>query len=470
MNNNSYSQIYKTLPALLILFAFYIAIMPENINGFGAHPVASKAAAQDDFDKKFREARDLIDKEEWARAAEKFDQVVNQYPKNKSTDAALYWLAFTYKKQKKYEQANAALDRLIKEFPASSWVNDARVMKVETFSTPGQTLFPATGASTANGYFYKTTPSLEVAQLENTLRSTQSVYDQNRILLGQAHSSAALPAPLDREDEIKIAAFQSLLAADSKRAIEVMGEILTADSKASESFKLEALRVLRTPRASGTNVLVWNRIGNQFAPLLRETLIKSFQKEPSVKVRKEIVYALASFNDDQSANHLAQVYASETDKEIKKAIINTFGSNHGGFNLYNGYIQRPAELATSSVSTSGSLSKRKNEFDKLIEIVRTEKDSELRNLAFSNLRRFPNWSAQEGTIDMLAELYDTAPDEAIKINIIRILADTKQAQASKKLFEIAKNDKSDKLKLEAIYSLRSSNNPEVLKFLEDLIK
>lgn len=471
MNNKKhlYRQINKTLPTLFILLTFYTAIMPETALAFGANSIALKVRVQDDFDKKFREARDLIDKEEWARAAEKFDEVINKYPNNKSTDAALYWLAFTYKKQKQFDKSNAALDRLLKEFPSSSWADDARVMKVQTSSSLGQVYFSSLGASSPNNSLgaFATEPSGIAAQVE-ALKSAQASFAQTL--------KTAARTPLDREDEIKIAAFQSLLSADPKRAIEIMGDILTTDSKASETLKLEILRVVRNPRlsvATRTTDLFTSKINtpnsNQSTPLLRETLVKSFQNESNIKVRKEIIYTLASFRDDQSANYLAQLYASANDKEIKKAIINSFGTSQSGF--YYGIASADAHLfSNASSNASNNASSRKLEFSKLLEIIRTEKDSELRNLSFSALKRFPNWSAREGVIDLLAELYDTAPDEPIKINIIRILADTKQAQASKKLLEIAKNDKSDKLKLEAIYSLRTSNNPEVLKFLEELIK
>ncbi|MEJ7701153.1 MAG: HEAT repeat domain-containing protein [Pyrinomonadaceae bacterium] len=470
MNNKKhlYRQIYKTLPALLIISTFYTAIMPETAFAFPKNSFVSKTNIQDDFDKKFREARDLIDREDWAKAAEKFDEVIKKYPNNKSTDAALYWLAFTYKKQKQFDKSDVALDRLLKEFPSSSWADDARVMKVQTSSSLGQVYFSSLGELSPNGSFgvFTTKPS-EIAAQEEALKSAQTYF--GNAALAQTLTTAAR-TPLDREDEIKIAAFQSLLSADPKRAIEIMGDILTTDSKASETLKLEILRVVRNPRlsvATRTTDLFTSKINtpnsNQFTPLLRETLVKSFQNESNIKIRKEIIYTLASFKDDQSANYLAQLYSSANDKEIKKAIINSFGSGYGNFYYSSSKIN-------ASGFSAGTASNRKIEFDKILEIIRTEKDSELRNLAFSILKRFPDWSAREGVIELLAELYDTAPDEPIKINIIRILADTKQAQASKKLLEIAKNDKSDKLKLEAIYSLRTSKNPEVLKFLEELIK
>jgi hypothetical protein len=62
---HSYQPIHKTLPALLILFTIYTALMPE-IYAAGSTgnppPLKTKLAmVQDDFDKKFREGRDLID-------------------------------------------------------------------------------------------------------------------------------------------------------------------------------------------------------------------------------------------------------------------------------------------------------------------------------------------------------------------------------------------------------------------------
>lgn len=126
-----YKKIYKIVPALLIIFTFYIVIMPDTALALAADSSKTKTTNQDDFDKKFREARDSIDKEEWAKAVEKFKELVSKYPNNKSTDAALYWLAFSYKKQKNFKEANAVLDRLMSEFSDSSWADDARVMKME---------------------------------------------------------------------------------------------------------------------------------------------------------------------------------------------------------------------------------------------------------------------------------------------------------------------------------------------------
>ena len=461
-----YQLIYKTSPALLILFTFFIAAMPEAAFAFRANAPVSVVETdnQDDFDKKFREGRDLIDREEWARAAEKFREAVEKYPGGKSADAALYWLAFCHKKQKQFKEADAALDRLLKLFPASSWVSDARVMKMEIAAPLGR-IHTGGGATTLYGAAASSGSPATASQLYSQLYKVAGAGAVSPAFYENLHnggvSATAARTPLDREDEIKIAAFQSLLAADQKRAIETMGEILKPDSKASETLKQEVLRVLRSPRLSRrseTTIFDFNSgggIAKEFVPLLRDTLAKSFQNEKNLKIRKEIVYAMANTGDG-AADQLKNLYAAEKDSEIKRAIINSFSNSGSGF-YYN--------FAASNAPN------RKIESDLLLEIVRTEKDAELRALAFNNWQRFQNWSANKEAIDLLASLYDSEADETFKISIIRAFAAAaKQNQAIQKLLNIAKNDRSDKLRLQAIYSLRNSKEPEVLKFLEDLIK
>lgn len=461
-NERHLSQlIRRKLAALLVLSIFFVAAAPQNAIAFGSRAFENRTdAAQNDFDKAFREARDLLDREQWARAAEKFGAAIEKYPNAKAVDAALYWLAFCYKKQNQPEKANRALDQLIERFPASSWASDARVMKME-IAAPLSNYYPAIGATTA-------LPLGVVKTLPSTIRPASGVKGANSIgaigapigyenlIIGD---NAARAIALDRADEIKLAAFQSLLAADARRAIETTGEILKPDSKASETFKIEALRVLRGSRAQKIGLDVCNCAGavaKEFLPLLRETLAKGFQNEKNQKIRKEIVYVLASQTDEQSADYLKKLYAQENDRELRRAIINSFS---------------PPEIALHPFYEASAAPRRKIQADVLWEVVRVEKDSELRSLALTNLQRFPNWAATEQPIQTLAQLYDSErQDEPFKISIVRAFAVAKQKSATAKLLDIAKNDVSDKLRLEAIYALRNSKNPEVLKFLEDLIR
>jgi HEAT repeat protein len=428
----------------------------------------------EDFDRKFREGRDLIDKEEWAKAAEKFNEIINKYPANKSADAALYWLSFCYKKQKHFKETDATLDRLLKDFPSSSWVEDARVMKLE-IAVPLGKLYNSSVSITnpalpLGTYSKMNSGNNALAGIANA--TAPQTYERLKTL-GEINTAAS-QSPLDREDEIKLAAFQSLFSADSKRGIEVMSEVLKSDSRASENLKLEVLRAVRRPRITGTysslplgKTLTTNSVEKQSLPLLRESLFKSFQHETNIKIRKEIIYTLANLKDEQSVNYLIRLYSSEDNREIKKAIINGFGSSMGISGFYvagNSLIHNPDSVAAGNVQTQAA------EFGKLLEIVKTENDGELRLLALSNLQRFVGWERNAQLVEILIRVYDSETNEDFKKSIVQNLGKIKQPLASRKLLDIAKNDKSDKLKLEAIYALRNTNTPEALKYLEELIK
>lgn len=461
---NTFRMIYQMLPALLVLSAVSAAVMTQKAAAQNPAQTDSQSSKQTDFfGERFGEGRLLIDKGEWARAAEKFREALENNPKHWLADDSLYWLAFCYKKQKMFKESAATLERLFQRFPDSTWIGDAEVMKMEILPFVEQI----------------SEDSFNADQTPNPAREGQFYANlQAQITNDAADKSGQKPAigdgrkiPLDRADEIRLAAFQSLLAADPRRAVETMGEVLKPDSTASEVLKQEILRVLRTPRVSKTADQYFAQsgggIGRELLPLIRETLAKSFQNEKNIKIRREVIYSLASLPDAQTTEFLKNLYNSESDREIKKAIIGSFGSSARG--LFSNAGFDVAQKQKGSIDAEQAL-KRKMEQDVLLEIIRAEKDAELRRMAFAALRPFQNWSANDQFIETMTRLYDAETDEEFKVSLVRAFGEAKNAQATKKLLDIARSDKSDKLRLEAIYALRTSKDPEALKFLENLIK
>src|SRR5215207_7016994 len=78
----------------------------------------------------FREGRDFIEAQNWQRAAEKFNDYITGYPKDKDLDAALYWYGYALQKQGRKDEAAVPLLRLIQRFPNSSWRQEAQAMLV----------------------------------------------------------------------------------------------------------------------------------------------------------------------------------------------------------------------------------------------------------------------------------------------------------------------------------------------------
>ena len=462
----SYRQKIFIVFTVLFVFIFSgVVIVAKNSTGNNLPELFQ--TGDEKFDKTFREGRELIDKEDWKQAAEKFKAIVCDCPEKKYVDAAFYWLAFTYKKQKMYTEMNAALDRLQKNFPNSSWADDARVMRIE------QNVFVATAPS------------------GNFTYSNQ--------LFGYAIATTSPEkTPLDREEEVKLAAFRSLLSTDAGRAVQLSDDILKSDSKASENLKIQIIRILTFQRLanaytytlspaqiatngigivttsssgqsattnirSGQNNLLTTSLTDEsnslskFIPQIRDILVKNFKANTNAKVKKEIIYALGRLNDGESTNYLSQFYDSESDKELKKAVLQSFGSASLYFN--------PASAKTTDL--------RKSTINKLLEIAKNDRDIELKTAALSSLQMIFFRSRAEEKIELvqaLLQTYDSTDNENFKSFVIRSLAQSNQDAAVKKLMDIAKNDKSDNLRIAAINALRGNKNPEVARFLEDLIK
>jgi tetratricopeptide (TPR) repeat protein len=191
------------------------------------HLAKPTPSGDDKFDGIFREARELFDKEEWAKAAAKFSEIACDCPENKKVDAALYWLAYSYKKLGKVKETNAAIERLLKNYPNSTWADDARVLKYETAVANNWAI-----AGTISGQNIRTVTPRATTNPSEIL--TAAAVGENYVFPQETK--------LDREDEIRLAAFQSLLTNDPPKAIETLARLLQSDSKASETLKTEVIR------------------------------------------------------------------------------------------------------------------------------------------------------------------------------------------------------------------------------------
>ncbi len=87
--------------------------------------------AQGDAAELFRQGRDAIDGGNWVAAETRLRSFVEKYPKHERADAALYYLAFTLKKQGRIAEADECLRRLTAGYPQSTWKADAEAMRVE---------------------------------------------------------------------------------------------------------------------------------------------------------------------------------------------------------------------------------------------------------------------------------------------------------------------------------------------------
>jgi HEAT repeat protein len=74
------------------------------------------------------------------------------------------------------------------------------------------------------------------------------------------------------------------------------------------------------------------------------------------------------------------------------------------------------------------------------------------------------------TTDQLVAMYDSEQNPQVKATLLRAFGDSQQKNAVRKLMTIARNDASVEMRKMAVRYLGQSNDPEAMKFLEDLLK
>jgi len=443
----------------------------------------------------FREGRDFIEAQNWQRAAEKFNDFITGYPKDKDLDAALYWYAYALRKQDRKDDASNTLIRLINKFPGSSWRQEAQAMLVE---------------------------------------------------LGRKD---AVEQALDRDDcEIKILALQSLFQADEERAIGIATEALRANPARCQGFQAAVLSILGShggPRATPIlleiarsnpdpklRLMAIRRLGELKSDQVADELLKIYEADQTKEVRAQVLRALVEgntprgaakvmeiarsgndiaarqyairyigeMNDAASLDALIQIYDADKTKEIRSQVIRALAEREDprarqklfdiarqgetpelrieairrlGDNQHVA-LDELLQLYTSETNVQikqGLLRAFGDSTDpravgKLLDIARGNDAVELRTYAVRQLGE----KDDEQTVNQLVSLYDAEQNMQVRMALLRGFGDSKQKIAVRKLMTIAKSDPSVELRKAAVRYLGESKDPEALKFLEELLK
>src|SRR5829696_1777348 len=240
----------------------------------------------------FRQGRDLIEKEDWAGAAAKFEGFVAQYPKSKEADAALYWLAYARKQQRKFQAAEETLERLVKEFPRSAWADDARAMQVEIAPQVGKRV------------------------------ETEGL-----------------------DDDLKMVALQSLFQSDPARASAYVAEILKPNSRASLELKQTAVSLLgqhggaeaagelldiaRTQPDPELRSIAVHRLGQTNDERVVDELMKIYEAERDRDVKGQVLHAFSQMNSPRGYARLVEVARGGGDRELRQTAIHWIGQRQG---------------------------------------------------------------------------------------------------------------------------------------------
>jgi HEAT repeat protein len=394
----------------------------------------------------FSGGRDFISDEQWAKAEQKFSQYVSTYPNEKNADAAFYWMAYSQYKLNRFGDARVTIARLLNNYPSTSWKDDAKTLLAQI---PGQSLGVGVGVGSGSG-----------------------------------RGNGSLPD--DDPCEFKIVVLQALFQSDVQRGIAVATDWLKPGSNQTLRCKGAALTLLArnggkavTPvilqvaqnetdlklRAKAISVLGATNDDSVIDPL-RDLALNAPQNE----IAEAALYALSQHTSPRAITVLSEIAVSSRPLELRKGAIMAIANRSGepAVDALLKIYESKQDIETRKAVISG-LSRRRSDraYAKLIEIARNGENIEIRKSGISGIGR----RGGEQAIGALLGLYDSEKDEELRDQIVNSLAYSNDPRITRKLIDIAKDPKTPmERRKRAIGWLSRSKDPEVIKFLEDLLK
>lgn len=198
----------------------------------------------------YNDGQQAIAREDWAEANQRFrDAERMQAEAKENADAALYWQAYALKQASRIDAARAAVDKLLRQYPNSSWADDARAL------VPARS--PADTAA--------------VAREEDALMAIDALLSS-----GSKRAVPILQKVLasNHSDKVKSRALFVLSQYDSDAADAALSTILSGQS--STRLKQEAIRMIAAggKRSSLDRLLPLYRDGTD--PKIRSAVIEAW--------------------------------------------------------------------------------------------------------------------------------------------------------------------------------------------------
>src|SRR5437763_15477167 len=139
-NVNKEESMTKMLALIAaIAFALMTFVGAVSVQEFSMRPKATAFVQQSGnnaaANAMFNGARDLIDDAQWIKAEQKFAQYISAYPQEKNLDQAMYWMAYSQYKLRKFNQTKDTIEKLLKTYQKTQWKDDAELLLAQL---PGQ--------------------------------------------------------------------------------------------------------------------------------------------------------------------------------------------------------------------------------------------------------------------------------------------------------------------------------------------
>ncbi len=262
------------------------------------------------LDELYSEGREALDEDRYDRAAEKFSELASL--NGPQTDAAMYWKAYAQNKLGKRDSALATIADLEKKYAQSRWIKDAKALEIEVRQSNGQPAHPESQPDEelkmlAITGLMNSDPQRAMPLLEKVLNGPGTPKEKSKALFVLAQNGS----PQSREILARIARGESNPDLQRK-AVEYLGMFGGQESR----------QTLATIYASTSDVSVKRAIIRSYMISGdKEHLFAAAKSEKDASLRADAIRQLGLVH---APEELRQLYAAETSPEVKKDILQAF--------------------------------------------------------------------------------------------------------------------------------------------------
>ena len=310
-------------------------------------------------DSQYDRGRGYIDRSQYDRAVEAFNQVINA--RGDRGDAAMYWKAYSLNKLARRPEALTTLSELQKQFPKSPWVDDARRLDAEIRQSSGQAV------------------------------SADSMDDEDMRLL-------ALQALMQNDPEAALPQIERMIAGPGSVRLKERALFVASRSRSPRG------RQMITAAAKGSSnpdlqMAAINYLGRMSGAESAQALEEIYRATNNPDVKRRILQALASAN---ATDRLGPIARSEKDPELKRMAIRQLGVSRQAdvgetlVAIYNG--DSSIEVRKSVIEALAQNSRNAASVKSLIALSKAEKNKELQTIM---VQRLSNIKSPEVTAYML---------------------------------------------------------------------
>ena len=436
------------------LVALTLAATPPPIRA----QASQRWAQRDPADSLYRVAREALNRGDYRRAAQLFNDLTRRYPGSSYAYVSGYYEAFSRYRigtTEELEAAERALEVLSgRDAPATrGWrSDDTDVNGLRTRIRGALAMRGDAGAA---------------EKVEESARRAGSSCDQEDLMvrvealnaLSQMDASAAMPIlrrVLERRDECLVelrrrAVFMLARRGDADATSQL---ISTARNDPNATVRSEAIGYLgRMPGDAGVSAL--------------EDILRSSDDE---RIQRSVVRALMSSDNTRARTSLRGLLDRRDAPEVLRIqVLDAYARDRGSADDadYLRALYTHAESDRFKMALIGAIARiggRDNQ-EWLVGLVKNANESsQLRSAALQRLGR------SDISITDLARMYDAADSRSMRQQLLQALSTRKEPEATDKLIDIAKTSTDPEMRRQAIFYLSRRNDPRATRLLMELIE